>query len=74
LQIIHIFSVPTNELLSYPVNDKVMIIDLKKNSIEKESKIPIEMQELLLSAGQTPENIKPAANYLPEPVSNNFSL
>ncbi|XP_064639007.1 inhibitor of nuclear factor kappa-B kinase subunit alpha-like isoform X2 [Lineus longissimus] len=66
-KIIHIFSVPTNELLSYPVNDKVTILDLKKNSLEKESKVPVEEQELLLPTGQTPENIKPAANYLAEP-------
>ena len=60
LQVIHIFCVPSCQLLSYPLQGPHMQIDEVLTLVERETRIPIARQDLLLSSGMEVNRSKPA--------------
>lgn len=58
-QMVFVFCVYTNQLLSYPVKEKHTMADLQL-VLETETKVPVSQQELLLATGVSPDPTKPA--------------
>ncbi|KAK2190234.1 hypothetical protein NP493_85g01020 [Ridgeia piscesae] len=59
-KVIHIFCVPSCQLLSYPLQGPHMQIDEVLTLVERETRIPIARQDLLLSSGMEVNRSKPA--------------
>ena len=59
-QVIHIFCVPTSQMMSYPVRDPSMTLREITTLVERETQIAVARQDLLLSSGLEPHQGKPA--------------
>ena len=67
LQLVFIYSVPTNQLLSYRVDEET--IETIQNIVQQETGIAMEQQHLLLASGYSPEGNDKAAKYASDLVS-----
>lgn len=68
---IHILNVATNselQVLSYPITEQTLMIEIQQ-MIEKETRIPIVEQDILLASGASPDPNKIATQCWNSPVS-----